>query len=276
MLDTYGRIEKAIHYLDEHRAEQPRLGEAARVAGLSEFHFQRVFRQGVGVSPKRFLQFLTADFAGELLRERRASVLDAAYEAGLSGPGRLHDLMVAVHAVTPGEMKRRCAGVVIRYGIHAGPFGRCLVAITGRGICALAFVQDSEREAVARLRERFGGARLTASDKETRPWARNAFRSHRAPLELWGTNFQLKVWEALLRIPAGSVACYEDVASAIGAPRATRAVASAVAANPVAMLIPCHRVILKTGAFGGYRWGTARKRALLAREAAAHPADDGF
>lgn len=267
-LDHYSRIASAIRYLDEHVTEQPELKQVAAQAGLSEFHFQRVFTRWAGVSPKRFLQYLTSVYAGELLERR--TVLDSALEAGLSGPGRLHDLMVTVHGVTPGELRQRGAGLTIRYGMQPSPFGLCLMALTRRGICALCFIQPGRAEQELQgLAQRWAGAGWVRNDAAVQPLLEAVFsRSGRVSVELLGTNFQLKVWEALLRIPSGRIAFYEDVARAIGAPDATRAVASAIGRNPVSLLIPCHRVIRKTGAFGGYRWGLDKKRALLAWETA--------
>lgn len=268
----YDRIARAITYLDRHAETQPGLAEMARAAGLSEFHFQRLFRRWAGVSPKRFLQHLTAGRARSALGAGR-SVLEATYDAGLSGPGRLHDLLVAVDAVTPGEFKTAGAGLTIHYGIHPTPFGDCVIAVTPRGICALEFVEPgARREAVARLRETWRGASLRESSEATAPYAAQIFRPDRddRPLTLFlrGTNFQLKVWEALLRIPEGGTVTYGELARYAGTPGAARAVGSALGRNPIAYVIPCHRVIRATGAIGGYRWGAARKRALLAWEGA--------
>lgn len=272
--DDYQRIERAIAFLDAHFREQPRLRDVARAAGLSAYHFQRLFRRWAGVSPKRFVQFLTAEYARGLLMDSH-NVLRTSYEAGLSGPGRLHDLMVSVHAGTPAEVASGGAGLVIHYGFHASPFGACLLAVTARGVCGLAFAEPDDRDQVlAELRARWPRAQLIEDDAATAPVARRIFSRDGSEAEasvslfLHGTNFQLKVWEALLRIPAGNVTSYEDIAHAVGAPRAARAVGAAVARNPVAYLIPCHRVIRKTGAFGDYHWGATRKRALLAWEAA--------
>jgi AraC family transcriptional regulator of adaptative response/methylated-DNA-[protein]-cysteine methyltransferase len=268
----YARVERAIRFLDEHFREQPRLAEVAAAVGMSEYHFQRLFRRWAGVSPKRFLQFLTADYARGLLRDS-STALETALEAGLSGPGRLHDLMVSVDAATPGEIRSGGEGVVVRHGVHPSPFGPALLAATERGICSLSFLEgaDDPRPLEA-LRAGWPGARLVENVGATAPLARRAFAraagEGRLPLHLRGTNFQIRVWEALLRVPEGAVVTYESLAAAAGAPGAARAVGAAVGANPVAYVIPCHRVIRKTGAFGGYRWGTARKRALLGWEAA--------
>ena len=270
----YVRIERAIRYLEANAHRQPSLAEVARYAGLSEFHFQRVFTRWAGVSPKRFLQFLTVDHARALLRDSR-SVMDVAYETGLSGPGRLHDLVVSVDAVTPGELKSAGAGLTIQYGEHDSPFGPCLIGVTGRGICWLSFAPEGARgRALDALREHWRGAMLVERPRAAREVASRIFArtvekpGAPLPLLLKGTNFQLKVWEALLRIPAGSVATYEDVARAIAAPTSARAVGTAVGHNPVAFIIPCHRVIRASGAFGDYRWGAERKKAILVWEQA--------
>ncbi len=270
----YSRIEKAIHYLDRNFPERPSLAEVAGSVNLSEFHFQRMFRRWAGISPKKFLQYLTLDYAKQALAESQ-SVLDASYSAGLSSPGRLHDLFVSIEAVTPGEFKTRGAGLEIRYGFHATPFGECLLAATERGICNLLFVLDDDREGILReVRKKWPGAAFIEKPQATRDYierifgAPNQSNGARLPVFLKGTNFQIKVWEALLTIPSGSVVAYEELASRAGNSRATRAVGTAVGQNPVAFVIPCHRVIRKIGAFGGYHGGVERKRAMLAWEAA--------
>ena len=270
----YRRIEKAIHFLEENFRRQPALEEVARQVGLSEYHFHRLFSRWAGVSPKRFLQFLTADYARRLLRES-ANVLDAAYETGLTGPGRLHDLIVNVYAMTPGELKGEGAGLTIRFGVHPSPFGDCLVAVTDRGICAVSFLSaERGREAREKLESRWSRATFRKSQAETKDVANRIFDPSRwkngSPVSVIvrGTNFQVRVWEALVRIPPGCAVSYEQVASRIGEPASARPVGSAVARNPVAFLIPCHRVIRKTGDFGEYGSGSARKKAILAWEAA--------
>ena len=262
----YQRIEKAILYLETHFQEQPKLGDVARAAGLSEFHFQRTFSRWAGVSPKRFLQFLTAGYAVDLLRESR-STLDAAFEAGLSSGSRLHDVTVKVHAATPGEIQRRGEGMTIRYGVHDSPFGECMIAVTPLGICWLAF--QFKGDELEQLRDTWPRAEFIHDPGATAPVARRIFEAGASvDLHVKGTNFQLKVWEALLRIPPGTAMTYEDLASRVCKPSAVRAVANAVGANQVSFLIPCHRVIRKSGAFTGYRWGVARKKAILAWEGA--------
>lgn len=269
----YARIEKTIRYLEANFRSQPSLAEVAAQAQLSEYHFQRLFRRWAGISPKRFLQFLTAGYARQLLA-RAHDTLDTALASGLSGGGRLHDLMVNVYAATPGELRNSGAGLTIRYGFAPTPFGECLAARTARGICHLAFVDDGRRTAMATLGARWPQARFERDGAGIEKLVRQLFAPAAAhghkplALHLHGTNFQIRVWEALVRIPAGAVLSYEDLARALDAPAARRAVASAVAANSVALLIPCHRVIRKSGAFGEYRWGAPRKQAVLAWEAA--------
>ena len=269
--DDYGRIEQAILYLENHYKDQPALDDVAANIGLSEYHFQRLFTRWAGVSPKRFLQFLTKEGAKELLN-RSENLLDTTHQVGLSSLGRLHDLFVTAEAVSPGEYKSRGAGVTIRYGVHPTPFGKALIATTDRGICHLSFVQTREGDAIDQLVMDWKQARMIEDHKSTVPLIEPIFDlrySHRGkPLNvhLRGTNFQLKVWEALLQIPVGEVTTYAGIASRIGNPGATRAVGTAIGHNPIAVLIPCHRVIRKVGDFGNYRYGALRKKALLARE----------
>ena len=293
-MDTkdYIRVESALAFLSEHRETQPSLAEVAEHVGLSEHHLQRLFTRWAGISPKRFLQFQTIQSAKTLLRDSR-SVLDTTYSTGLSSGGRLHDLFVTLEAVTPGEFKSGGAGLTIRTGFHESPFGECLIGVTDRGICGLSFVVGDRAGAMAELESHWPGATFVEDPRATRLTVRKVFAAwdgdrpqptpaagdadvSPTPLSLLvrGTNFQVRVWQALLRIPPGAVATYEDVASVVGRVGATRAVGSAIARNPVAYLIPCHRVIRKTGAFGGYHWGAARKVALLLRETAAPYGDE--
>jgi len=272
--NAYDRIAQALQYLDAHREEQPTLEQVADHVQLSPFHFQRLFGSWVGISPKRFLQFLTINNARRCLDEAR-SVLDAAFRAGLSSPSRLHDLFVAVEAVTPGEYKRRGAGLTIRYGVQDSPFGTCLIGSTDRGVCWLSFHDEREaQDGMTQLSETWACANLQSSDQDSATWRDRIFDTRhgddprRLPLLVRGTNFQLKVWQALIRVPAGRICSYQDLARWIGRPTATRAVASAVAANPVAYLIPCHRVIRSMGQFGEYRWGANRKKAIIGWEMA--------
>jgi AraC family transcriptional regulator of adaptative response/methylated-DNA-[protein]-cysteine methyltransferase len=269
--DDYLRIEQAILYLENHYKDQPGLEEVAANIGLSEYHFQRLFTRWAGVSPKRFLQFLTKEGAKELI-DQSENLLDTTYQVGLSSLGRLHDLFVTTEAVTPGEYKSGGAGVTIRYGIHPTPFGKAVIATTERGICHLSFVQASEGEAIDQLVAEWKQARMIEDYNATAPLIEPIFdlrysqRGKPLNVHLRGTNFQLKVWEALLQVPAGAVTTYEGIATRIGKPGATRAVGTAVGHNPIAVLIPCHRVIRKVGEFGNYRYGALRKKALLARE----------
>ncbi len=270
----YERIERAIRFLQSHHHEQPALSEMARSVNLSEYHFQRLFARWVGISPKRFMQYLTKEQAKHLLTQSK-DLLSVSHATGLSGPSRLHDLFVTCEAVTPGEYKQRGEGVEIRYGIHSSPFGECLVAKTDRGICNLMFVQDHERDAaITFLRDNWPAAEFTEDYGGTRvviEQMMELFQTRSStPLRLFlsGTNFQIKVWEALLQIIPGSVVSYEDVAIHIGMPGASRAVGNAISRNPIPVLIPCHRVIRKSGEFGGYRWGASRKKALLGWEMA--------
>jgi len=269
--EDYLRIEQAILYLERYHKDQPELREVAANIGLSEYHFQRLFTRWAGVSPKRFVQFLTKEGAKSLL-DQSENLLDTTHQVGLSSLGRLHDLFVTAEAVTPGEYKSRGAGVTIRYGIHPTPFGKCLIATTDRGICHLSFVQTSEGDAIDNLVADWKQARMIEDHQATIHLIEPIFDlrySHRGKplnIHLRGTNFQLKVWEALLQIPMGEVTTYAGIASRIGNPGATRAVGTAVGHNPIAVLIPCHRVIRKVGDFGNYRYGALRKKALLARE----------
>lgn len=270
----YQRIEDAIRYLETNYQHQPSLVEIASSLNMSEYHFQRLFTRWVGISPKRFLQYLTKEHAKELLGNS-ANLLETAYKTGLSGPSRLHDLFVNCEGVTPGEFKTRGAGLSIAYGFHASQFGDCLLARTERGICNLIFVQEGGREAaLAILKKAWKNAILDENHSETSPFMEQILelstQGKTSPLTLYlhGTNFQIKVWEALLKIPVGSVVAYEDLAHYIGRPTAARAVSNAVAHNPIPFLIPCHRVIRKAGDFGGYRYGSARKKAMLGWEMA--------
>lgn len=272
----YARMERALDWLASHGLEQPSLEQASRAVGMSAFHFQRVFSRWAGVSPKQFLQALSLARARQRLAEG-ASVFDAALDAGLSGPGRLHDAFVSVEAVTPGEYKRGLAGVSVDYGIHPTPFGECVLMSTPRGICGLGFVCGGERDqAFDDLAARFPAATFQQRPHITAALVQQVFRSDAAarpdaPLRLLlcGTRFQIQVWRALLEIPPGRFTSYEALARQVHNPRAVRAVGTANGANPISYLIPCHRVIRKTGALGGYHWGLGRKLAILGMEALA-------
>ena len=270
----YERVGAAIRYLEDHVRDQPELSDVAAAVNMSEFHFQRLFRRWAGITPKRFLQYLTVGYAKEALRESR-SVLDAAFEVGLSGPGRLHDLFVSCEAMTPGEYKKLGSGLIVCYGFHPSPFGECLIFLTERGVCGLAFVESDRESALRNLGAQWYLATLRYEPRATSPVAARIFgddigRGQPLRLVLKGTNFQIRVWEALMRIPPGRVTTYEALGAYLGKPNASRAVGSAVGRNSVSYLVPCHRVIHKSGLITGYRWGHVRKRALLGWEAARH------
>ncbi|MBI3153340.1 MAG: methylated-DNA--[protein]-cysteine S-methyltransferase [Chloroflexi bacterium] len=265
----YKLIEQAIQYIEANVQRQPELEEIASAIGLSEYHFQRLFTNWTGISPKRFMQFLTKEHAKKLLSQSE-NLLETTHKIGLSSLGRLHDLFVTTEAVTPGEYKTGGAGLAIRYGIHPSPFGKCLIATTERGICNLSFVNVSEGKAIDNLVADWQQAEMIEDYKSTAPLVTRIFSDLEidTPLKLHlrGTNFQIKVWEALLSIPSGAVTTYEHIAAHIGNPKAVRAVGTAVGHNPIAYLIPCHRVIRKSGDFGNYLYGSARKKVMLARE----------
>lgn len=272
--DDYRRIAAAIAYLEIHHRLRPSLDEVAAQVGLSKYHFSRLFKRWAGITPMQFAQFLTVEFSKAQLHSSR-NLLDTAYEAGLSGPGRLHDLFVSFEAMTPGEYKRQGEDLVIHYGLHPSPFGTCLLGITARGICHLGFVEaDEENTAIRAMQDRWPKARFVRDPAHTAGFAAAIFTAGTggAPqpfhLLVKGTNFQVNVWKGLLAIPPGSRICYQDFAALLGLPGAHRAVASAIGANPLGYLIPCHRVIAKSGKISDYRWGRLRKSALLCWEAA--------
>ena len=267
----YQRVEKAILFLERNFRRQPELKEIARSASLSEYHFQRLFKRWAGISPKRFLQLLTIEHAKQAMNSS-GSLLDVTYDTGLSSSGRLHDLFVSMHAVTPGEFRTQGKHLRILYGFLPSTFGECFIALTRRGICHLAFVGLANRKKiVSDFKKQWRHADILEDSAAVRPYGERIFGSalSNSPLLLHvtGTNFQIQVWQALLKIPRGNIVSYEDISERIGRPKAVRAVANAVAHNPVAYIIPCHRVIRKTGAMGGYRWGVARKKAILVWEA---------
>lgn len=280
MHTDYARIERAIRFIQQRVDRQPALSEVAAHVDLSPYHFQRLFRRWAGISPKRYLEFLTVDRAKALLRQSH-SVLDTAHAVGLTGPARLHDQFVSVEAVSPGEFKAHGRGIAIDYGIVPGPFGDMLIACTGRGLCLLAFMDDETRDReLARLRRLYPRANLRENPGTAEAAARQIFMKPgsdqgKIHLQVHGTNFQVNVWRALLRIPAGAVVSYSQLARHLGRPRAVRAVANAVAANPVHYLIPCHRVLRAGGDTGGYRGGGSRKKIILAWEAATLESEAG-
>lgn len=271
----YGRISLAIETMvaaASNGGTSPGLVELAAQAGLSPFHFQRLFKRWAGVSPKQFARFLTLEHAKTTL-EQSASVLSTAFDVGLSGGSRLHDLFVAVEAMTPGEYKAQGRDLVIRHGLHDTPFGPALILVTDRGVCGFDFIAGSPARALKDAKARWPLSRFVADDKATARVAAKMFtrrpgRSGDMRLLLRGTNFQLQVWAALLRIPPASISTYGAIAEAIGKPKAVRAVGTALAANPIGYLVPCHRVLRSTGLFKNYRWGASRRHAMLAWEAA--------
>ncbi len=273
MPSDYERIGKAITWLEANAGRNPSLSELSRVLGLSDFHTHRLFKRWAGITPHQFLQVLNVHHARQLLEESR-SILDVTYELGLSGPGRLHDQMVNVLALSPGEYKQGGAGIVVEYGIVESPFGPCLLGRTSRGICHLSFTQPRDEAACnALLSERFPRAAKRRNEPGIRALAEGLFDARHAltgrTLHLAGTNFQIQVWEALLTIPPGRLLSYGDIAARIGQPDSFRAVGQAVGANPISWLIPCHRVIQASGLVGNYRWGSTRKKAILAYESRA-------
>jgi AraC family transcriptional regulator of adaptative response/methylated-DNA-[protein]-cysteine methyltransferase len=268
----FARVARAIHYIDEHFREQPRLATIAAAAKLSEFHFNRLFRRWAGVTPRQYLAFVTAGAAHRTLAGP-ASVLDAAYTVGLSGPGRLHDLLVTLDAVTPGEAKAGGRGVAMSYGFSDTPFGTALLASTPRGLSHLAFVEPgAQAAALEDLSARWPNARQHRDDRAAAELTRRIFNGEDATsrgdaalrLAVRGTNFQVKVWRALLELGSAGPTNYAELARAAGAAGAAQAVGNAVGANPIAWLIPCHNVLRKDGSLGNYRWGAERKRAMHA------------
>lgn len=267
----YELVARAIRYLRQHARQQPTLAELAAAVHLSEHHLQRVFAQWAGISPKRFLQYLTKEYARQALREAQ-DVLSVSQASGLSGAGRLHDLMVSCEAMTPGEIRSGGAGLTLGWGQADTPFGVALAGWTARGLCHLAFLDGDAAQRYAELRAAWPAAQLRQDDAQAQRLMDQVFPGTPQPgrlhLLLRGTNFQLKVWEALLRLPPGQRVSYTQLAAMAGTPKAQRAVGSALAANPIGYLIPCHRVIRESGDSGHYRWGEERKAALLAWEAA--------
>ena len=269
-MNDYQKIERSIRFLEKNFSQQPSLKEVADHVGLSEFHFQRLFKRWAGVSPKRFLQILTAQFCGSLLRGSK-SVLDVSLEAGLSSTSRLHDLMVSVYAMTPREYREFGRDLLIEYGWHPSPFGLCLIGMTDKGLCWLSF--HSDRTGLQDLESEWKAARFKENPNAARAAVQQIFDASEGAensieLHVKGTNLQIRVWEALLSLDRGEVATYTQVARMADRPRAVRAVASAVGRNSISYLIPCHRAIRANGTVGKYRWGTTRKRALLAWETA--------
>lgn len=269
---NYSRIADAIRFIKDNRREQPQLDAIAQSVNMSPFHFQRIFQEWVGISPKHFLQYLNVEYAKRILQETRISLLDTAYEVGLSGTSRLYDLFVNIEGMTPGEYRNGGENLAINYSFAETPFGEIIVASTGKGICRMEFTDDHAASFDA-LVEKFPNAKFTQIVDELQQNALFIFtqdwnRLKEIKLHLKGTDFQIKVWNALLKIPAGSLATYADVAARINNPKACRAVGTAIGENPVAFLIPCHRVIRSSGEFGNYHWGEVRKTAMIGWEAA--------
>lgn len=269
---NFSRIEEAIDYITTNFKTQPGLDEVAEKIHLSPYHFQRLFTDWAGVSPKKFLQYISVEHAKNILKEKQVSLFDAAFETGLSGTGRLHDLFINIEGMTPGEYKNGGENLSINYSFAESPFGNILVASTSKGICHMAFADDDE-DALKALKNNFPNAHYRQMVDLIQQNALYIFTHDwkdldKIKLHLKGTPFQLKVWEALLRIPMGQLATYGNIAEKIQAPKASRAIGSAVGANPVAFLIPCHRVIQSTGVFGQYHWGSMRKTAMIGWEAA--------
>ena len=266
----YKRVESAIHYIGKHQTNQPSLEEVARHVHMSPYHFQRLFTSWAGISPKKFLQYLTLRYAKDQLRDD-LSPEEIAYEAGLSGTGRLHDLFINMEGMTPGQYKKSGKGITINYGFHLSPFGKYILATTSeQRICGLEFTED-EKEAVDSLRQHWNESKLEHNPRFTSPLADELFsQGPETPLKLLvkGTPFQLKVWEALLKIPFGELVSYQSVSRHVQNPQGLQATGAAIGKNPVAFLIPCHRVVRKTGEINGYRWGLDRKSAMIGWEAA--------
>ena len=270
-MNDYARIEKAMAYMVAHAVAQPNLETVAAHVHLSAFHFQRLFCRYAGISPKRFLQALTLE-RGKQLIQSSASLLDIAHSLGLSGGSRLYDHFVQLEAVTPGEYKRQGEGIEIAYGVHETPLGSMFVAVTPRGICRMAFVDSTnEEELLARLAKEWPRSTFSHSLDATRfavekLFAKPGESAASLSLHVTGTNFQIAVWRALLTIPEGQLASYSHIAQTLGTPKSSRAVGNAVGANPIALWIPCHRVIQQSGALGGYRWGLEKKQIVQAWE----------
>ncbi len=272
--DDYKKIEKAIHFIENNFKSQPNLDEIAESVHLSKYHFNRLFKRWAGIGPVQFLHFVTLGYTKKRLAKSK-SLLDTSLDSGLSGSSRLHDLFVTFDAMTPGEFKKKGTGLNIDYSFYASPFGECLTAITKRGLCHLGFVQKNSRsDALNQLFDAWPNAVFSENSKSIDPLFNQIFNLHKTKetrpfnLLIKGTNFQINVWKALLQIPMGNVVSYQDIAEYIGRPKAFRAVASAIAINPVGYLIPCHRVISKSGKIHQYRWGPSRKKAIVGWETA--------
>lgn len=268
---NYKRIAEAIDFIKNNFRDQPNLDEVAAHVNLSPFHFQRLFSDWAGTTPKKFLQYISIEHAKKILMERQATLFETAFEAGLSGTGRLHDLFVKIEGMSPAEYRDGAKNLSINYNFSESPFGKLIVSSTMKGVCYMAF-EENEVKALSDLKEKFPKATFTHSTDELQRNAMFIFQSDwrnlsEIKLHLKGTDFQLKVWEALLKIPMGMLTTYGKIAEKIGNDNASRAVGTAIGSNPVAFLIPCHRVIQSTGNIGGYMWGTTRKTAIIGWEA---------
>jgi len=268
---NYSRIAEAIEYIQQNFTEQPTLEKIAKKVHLSPFHFQKIFTDWAGVSPKKFLQYISVQYAKQILNNSQATLFETAFKTGLSGTGRLHDLFVKIEGMTPGEYKNKGENLSINYNYQESFFGKILVASTNKGICYMGF-SDKKNDAFNELEKRFSNANFIQQTDEiqqnalliyTQDWS----KINEIKLHLKGTDFQLKVWETLLKIPLGNLATYGNIAKEIQKPKASRAVGTAIGNNPIAFLIPCHRVIQSTGIFGGYMWGTTRKTVIIGWEA---------
>jgi AraC family transcriptional regulator, regulatory protein of adaptative response / methylated-DNA-[protein]-cysteine methyltransferase len=269
---NYNRIAKAIEFYGQNFKQQPSLEEAAGHVHLSPFHFQRMFKDWAGVSPKQFLQFLSLSHAKEILKQSNVTLFDAAFETGLSGTSRLHDMFVKIEGMTPGEYRDGGEQLSINYSYAESPFGTILVASTSKGICHMAFVDGDEESAYQELLKNFPKARYQQYSDQIQQEALFIFsqdwsKLKEIKLHLKGTAFQLKVWETLLKVPIGGLTTYSELAEKLESPQAARAIGTAVANNPIAYLIPCHRVIRASGNFGEYHWGSTRKTAMIGWEA---------
>ncbi|WP_294883175.1 MULTISPECIES: methylated-DNA--[protein]-cysteine S-methyltransferase [unclassified Sulfurimonas] len=264
--DNYKQIEKAIKYIDENFKEHPSIDEIAKNIGMSKFHFIRVFKEYVGVTPKQFLHSVTLNYAKEHIKESK-SILDSSLDIGLSSSSRLHELFVNLIGVTPKEWREKGKDVLITYGYGQTPFGEALIGFTDKGVCYLGFIDENKNEIFKRFNELWENANLHFDEKAAREYLENIFiKNKKYSLFVKGTNLQVNVWKALLNLPNGVVATYQDIANYLEKPKAARAVASAIGKNHIGYLIPCHRVIAKSGAMSGYRWGIERKKILIACE----------
>jgi AraC family transcriptional regulator, regulatory protein of adaptative response / methylated-DNA-[protein]-cysteine methyltransferase len=273
--EDYMLVEKAIKYIEMNYLEQPTLEEIAQNVNVSKYHFQRVFTRWAGISPNKFLQYITISHAKKLLQESK-SILDVTNEVGLSSTSRLFDLFVNFEAITPGEYKKQGDGLEVIYGVHFTQFGECLIAITERGICSLNFINEQNfEELLENLKNEWYKSKLIYNNEKTKSIVERIFSPEKLNSKdeglkvlLKGTNFQIKVWEALLNIKFGKIVSYRLIAGMIGKPAASRAVGNALAKNPIAYIIPCHRVIRDIGVINNYRWGNSRKKAIIGWEAA--------